>query len=616
MFYYMALLSLAVAAPMLLLPPPGEGEGGSADAQAAFGGTATTNSTKNSKPAAEPRGGPGLDALREREEQVRIEAASFIASVSNLNAGLTSFELKSERYRQGGEQPAGGIDLVTTDRPRYYPLGLEFDGIDLSALAPLTVERLSPSAVRLSGRLEGLSITRKLEAAEVPNQLWVTTRIHNGSSRRHSLRHHLASHHYVTSEAEGGGIPLLPVRSPATSSALCRHADELERELRAGLDEALPFRGDIGFIGVENVYFLSAVAPEGEAAGDCRIEASDRGRDADGDPVGTLFSARMSYAELSLEPGQSHTYRALAYLGPKTPEELSAAGHHLREAIQTGWFTGLAEGLTWLLRVIFDFVGNWGFAIILLTFVVKLLLFPLTAKQMQSMAKMKELKPEMDRINELYADDREKKGAAIMELYRNRGVNPMAGCFPMLLQLPIWFSLYTSLSSNVELFRAPFALWWVDLSSPDPYFSLPLALGALMFVQQKMTPMAGTDPVQQKMMLYMMPTMMASFMLFLPAGLCLYMFTNSALSITQQRLIERHLARASRPGEAESETAAATKADSSAAGGNGKSPSASRSGAPPSEPPDAEEGSDMVFSKPRPKGARPSKAERRSRRGK
>ena len=126
------------------------------------------------------------------------------------------------------------------------------------------------------------------------------------------------------------------------------------------------------------------------------------------------------------------------------------------------------------MRKIHDVVGNWGFAIILLTLFVKAVLFPLTARQMQSMARMKELKPELDRINELYGDDREKKGAAIMELYRKRGVNPMSGCFPVLVQLPIWFSLYASLSSNVELFRAPFVLWWSDLSAPDPLFFLPL----------------------------------------------------------------------------------------------------------------------------------------------
>jgi YidC/Oxa1 family membrane protein insertase len=249
----------------------------------------------------------------------------------------------------------------------------------------------------------------------------------------------------------------------------------------------------------------------------------------------------LRYQEQTLAPGESKTIRTLAYLGPKTPEELSLAGHNLRRAINTGFFTSLADGLTGLLAAIHGFVGNWGIAIILLTFFVKLVLYPLTHKQMASMAKMKELKPEMDRINELYADDREKKGAAVMELYRKKGVNPMAGCFPVVLQLPIWFSLYSSLSSNIRLLNAPFALWWTDLSSPDPYFVLPLALGVLMFVQQKLAPPTGTDPMQAKMMLYMMPTMITSFMLFLPAGLCLYMFTNSALSIVQQRVIEARL---------------------------------------------------------------------------
>jgi YidC/Oxa1 family membrane protein insertase len=243
-------------------------------------------------------------------------------------------------------------------------------------------------------------------------------------------------------------------------------------------------------------------------------------------------------------------HRALAYLGPKVPSDLSAAGHAISESVQTGWFSGLAVGLTWLLREFHALLGNWGIAIIVLTFVVKTVLFPLTWKQVQSMAKMKALKPEIDRINEMYPDDREKKGAAMMELYRKKGINPMAGCFPVLLQLPIWFSLYQSLATNVELFRAPFALWWQDLSGPDPYFVLPLALGVLMFVQQKITPVTGMDPVQAKMMLYFMPAMITAFMLFLPAGLCLYMFTNSALSIVQQRVIETQVNRRARVDEA------------------------------------------------------------------
>jgi YidC/Oxa1 family membrane protein insertase len=158
------------------------------------------------------------------------------------------------------------------------------------------------------------------------------------------------------------------------------------------------------------------------------------------------------------------------------------------------------------------------------------------------MAKMRVLKPEMDRINELYGEDREKKGAAIMELYKKHQINPLAGCLPSLLQMPVWVALYQSLSTNIELYHAPFVGYWTDLSSPDKFLVLPLLLGALMYVQQRMTPTTA-DPMQAKIMLYLMPTMMTAFMLFLPAGLCLYMVTNSTLGIAQQRWIQWRLDR-------------------------------------------------------------------------
>jgi len=186
-------------------------------------------------------------------------------------------------------------------------------------------------------------------------------------------------------------------------------------------------------------------------------------------------------------------------------------------------------------------IANWGVAIILLTLSVKALLYPLTAKSFASMAAMRQLKPEIDALNHKYGDDREKKGAAMMELYRKHKINPAGGCLPQLLQLPIWWALYTSLSTNIELFKRPFVWFWQDLAAPDPYYALPVALGLLMWVQQKITP-STMDAAQAKMMMYLMPTMITSFMLFLPAGLCIYMFTNSVLSIAQQRFIEHRLA--------------------------------------------------------------------------
>ena len=253
--------------------------------------------------------------------------------------------------------------------------------------------------------------------------------------------------------------------------------------------------------------------------------------------VGTLFETALRYPRVALEAGRDHLVRTAVYMGPKDLDAMHAFGHQATAAVDLGWFTFIAEGLVWLLRSIFNLVGNWGLAIVLLTFLVKLVLYPLTAASFKNMAKMSELKPHLDAINAKYGDDREAKGQATMALYREHKVNPFAGCLPMLLQMPIWFALYQSLSTNLELYHSPFALFWTDLSARDPYFVLPLLLGVLMFVQQKLTPTASMDPQQAKVMLYMMPIMITGFMLFLPAGLCLYMVTNSVLSISQQHYI-------------------------------------------------------------------------------
>jgi len=529
--FYWALLAVAVSVPLLMqVMAPKQAAKDATLAPKAQNVPSPTSST--STPRAKAAKAPPVE-----EQTYNIETSQFSARVSNVSGGIKSFKLKEEQFEHEGH----ATDVVTTDKPAFYPLTFRVRGAELGENPVYRVEADGARSVRLQTEADDLAITRKLEAGSGPYQVWVTTSIANRGSAPRKLTLEETTYHYVPREAESGGVPLLPARSSALSSGLCAHADDLEREERKGLADVKSWSNGIHFTGIENVYFLNALVAVDNKGTSCQLSASDRGRDAKGEATGSLFTAVLHYPEQTLAPGEQKSFRTLAYLGPKTPEELSLAGHNLKRAINSGFFTSLADGLTSLLAWIQGGVGNWGVAIILLTFFVKLVLYPLTHKQMASMAKMKELKPEMDRINELYADDREKKGAAVMELYRKKGVNPMAGCFPVLLQLPIWFSLYSSLSSNIRLLNAPFALWWQDLSSPDPYFVLPLALGVLMFVQQKLAPPTGTDPMQAKMMLYMMPTMITSFMLFLPAGLCLYMFTNSALSILQQRFIEARL---------------------------------------------------------------------------
>ncbi|MGE3636699.1 MAG: YidC/Oxa1 family membrane protein insertase [Sandaracinaceae bacterium] len=166
----------------------------------------------------------------------------------------------------------------------------------------------------------------------------------------------------------------------------------------------------------------------------------------------------------------------------------------------------------------------------------------------------------MDRVYELYKDDAEKKGAAVMELYRKNKINPLSGCLPSLVQLPVWWALFTSLSTNIELYHRPLALWWTDLSAPDPYFVLPLCLGLLMHLQQRLTP-TTMDPTQAKMMMYFMPVMITVFMLFYPSGLCLYMLTNSALGIGQMQLNNYRLSKAAPLVTSETDTSEADDDD-------------------------------------------------------
>ena len=519
-----------------------------------------------------------------------IRTPSYVATVSNLDAAVTRFELTGEKFRENGRP----MNLVTTDREQYQPLRPDIGGVVIPPDAVWDMEQVSAREVRFRWSGDGVSIERKLEAGRGPYQLWSTVRIVNERSYRRRVRVNETAFHYVPRSLEGGGF--LASRSPRISHGVCYNDDSVQRaDRKQGLS---PQRWAPGvFAGVEDAFFTMTLAADSpEHAEACRIEASDRGN-AD-DPAGSLFTARLVYAGTDIPPGGARSFRTLAYFGPKAGPTLALAGHSLPKAIDLGWFSIIATQLVRLLGAINSGVGNWGVAIILLTILVKLVLFPLTFKSFSSMARMRKLKPEIDRINELYKDDREKKGAATMELYRKQKINPLGGCLPTLLQLPVWWALYTSLATNIELFHSTFIPHWLnDLSAPDPVYALPLALGALMYVQQAITP-TTMDPVQAKMMKYVMPITFTVFMLFLPAGLCLYMFTNSALGIGQQKLIEWHGNR--------NDPVPATLAMSAAGGGGGSS-------AGKDEEDDGED--EDRASPPRRASKLPKTASRRSRRG-
>jgi YidC/Oxa1 family membrane protein insertase len=234
--------------------------------------------------------------------------------------------------------------------------------------------------------------------------------------------------------------------------------------------------------------------------------------------------------------GQLNVKFAL-YAGPKQLDLLAVYKRDLESAIDYGAVTNLfsffARILLAVMRILERYVGNWGVAIILLTVLVKALLYPLTAKSMQSMNEMRKLQPEIEKLKAKHGDDKEKLNLAVMQLYQQHKVNPLGGCLPMLIQMPIWFALYATLQTSVELYREPF-LWLKDLTQFDPYYILPLTMGASSFLMQKISPQPA-DNAQAKMLLYFMPIFFTFIMLRLPSGLTLYILVNNVLSIAQQQ---------------------------------------------------------------------------------
>ena len=231
---------------------------------------------------------------------------------------------------------------------------------------------------------------------------------------------------------------------------------------------------------------------------------------------------------------------ATLFAGPKIQSQLDEAAAGLSLTVDYGVLTILAQPLFWVLNKVNNWVDNWGWSIIIVTFLIKLVFYKLTETSGRSMAKMRKLQPRLKQLQDRYKDDRQAMSQKLMELYKREKVNPMAGCLPMLVQIPFFIAFYWVLLESVEMRQAPFALWITDLSSRDPYFILPLLMGAAMFIQQKLNP-APPDPVQAKVMM-MLPIMFTVFFAFFPAGLVLYWLTNSVLSILQQWKINRVVA--------------------------------------------------------------------------
>ncbi|ELQ6022663.1 membrane protein insertase YidC [Cronobacter turicensis] len=243
---------------------------------------------------------------------------------------------------------------------------------------------------------------------------------------------------------------------------------------------------------------------------------------------------------VQVQPGQTAKLASTLWVGPEIQDKMAAVAPHLDLTVDYGWLWFISQPLFKLLKWIHSFLGNWGFSIIAITFIVRGVMYPLTKAQYTSMAKMRLLQPKIQAMRERLGDDKQRMSQEMMALYKAEKVNPLGGCFPLLIQMPIFLALYYMLMGSVELRHAPFALWIHDLSAQDPYYILPILMGATMFFIQKMSPTTVTDPMQQKIMTFM-PVIFTVFFLWFPSGLVLYYIVSNLVTILQQQLIYRGL---------------------------------------------------------------------------
>jgi YidC/Oxa1 family membrane protein insertase len=315
--------------------------------------------------------------------------------------------------------------------------------------------------------------------------------------------------------------------------------ESLQTETTDNIEGELPVT-QMKWLGVEDQYFISAALPMTPIRnGLFRAGAylSDPQANVQGERLLSPYFG-VALPSTNLQPNLLVESEFNLYYGPKEDEELLKFGHNLVVSHDMT-LEVLAGPLLDLLRLIYGYVGNYGVAIIILTIIVRLLLFPLTFKGMKSMKRMQQLSPRMKKLQAKYKNNKEKLNKEMMALYRKNRVNPLGGCLPMLLQIPVFFALYSSLSSAVELRHAPFMFWISDLSQPDGLGITPLLMGASMYFQQKLTPQtAMMDPTQAKVM-QMLPFIFTIFTFTFPSGLTLYWVTSNVLSIAQQQIINR-----------------------------------------------------------------------------
>jgi YidC/Oxa1 family membrane protein insertase len=528
---------------------PTPGEVGAREAEPSMPAPDRAPTPEPARAEASPAATAPRVALPEREERrLRFARDLYAVELTSRGAGILSWTLSDYMERtETGEQP---IELITADAEDLPVLGMPFTELGFGDLsrADYAVDSQSEDAVSFVWEYEGVRIRKTYGFDSKPYRFRLTVGLSNGTD-------HVLS-------------PRFPIDWPAAMrqgndfrelALAALHAGDVESERLPGVGspglfdrlfgggrgphEPTALRGDVEWAGVNTRYFVGVLAPDLARKAEVVFEPIQRGERA---------KASIGFEAVELPPGRSVEREYRGYIGPKEPEQLEAFGSDLRKSINLGyrWVAPLTRFFGWLLHASHAVIPNYGVAIIIITVLVRLLASPIMTRQMRSMERMRELQPKLKEIQEKHGDDRQKQSEEMMKLYRQSGVNPLSGCLPMLLQLPVFIGLFYALQASIDLRHAHFVGWIDDLSAPEqlfvipglgvPFRVLPLIMGASMVLQQRFTP-TTVDPSQARMMLVVMPVMMTVIFYQFPSGLVLYWMVSNFLGIAHQLWIRRRM---------------------------------------------------------------------------
>ena len=499
-----------------------------------------------------PEASPGAQPAPAEAATISLPSDRFVATFSSACGGLTSWKLTDKRYQRDATRgellparaniaaagsngkpeppspaqlanlPACGafdVNFVTATSSYFVPRGAVWKG-----------EKKSPTEViyTYGSPSEPLEIVKDFTVDPKDYLVQMTVKVISHAPDGREAHEQLAVTAYEYQDPAELKKGSSRVAARAWSSSTLRPDDNLIITDVAAVIEWPRFEPAIRWTGYDHPYLLAGYAPQDNGPVAKHTSAADGTK---GLPRG-FMRTDLVFPGSVLRPGESLSRTVVGYLGPKNYDDLRAAGVQtgFDKVVDLGWFALIGRPLLWLLQKFQSVVGNWGVAIILLTIVVKLLTLYWTTQSMRSMKETAALAPQLKALQAKYADDKQRQQAEQMALYKEHGVSPVAGCLPMLLQMPVWIALYRMLANAGELYLQPFIPGWIgDLTATDPYYILPAILFVTMFLQTRLQPATG-DSTQQKVMQYGMPIMFGVMAFFFPSGLTLYMLTNNVLS--------------------------------------------------------------------------------------